>query len=318
MFSDIPRSEAEMDASLIQLSKLIDRSEPVNVLNEVRRFYSSVYDRDSFTVIERSFMLITALFRGDFPGYKKCSTQYHDLDHTLDAFLATARILDGIAVSDTPMPAEHAKRALLAAIFHDTGYIQKADDDEGTGAKYTKEHVERSELFVTENVDTFSLSAQDADEILILIACTDICTPINALDFSDRHIMLAGKILGTADLLGQMSDRAYLEKLLFLYYEFKEAGVPGFDTEFDILKKTRSFYEITMKRLDTDLSQVYRFAAEHFLSRYSVGRNLYIESIERQMKYLDEIINDNSTNFRKKLKRLDLETIEPSNNAHMQ
>ena len=31
-----------------------------------------------------------------------------------------------------------------------------------------------------------------------------------------------------ADLVGQMSDRAYLEKLLFLYYEFKEAGFPGY------------------------------------------------------------------------------------------
>jgi hypothetical protein len=41
---------------------------------------------------------------------------------------------------------------------------------------------------------------------------------------ADSHRGLKGKvleaggaILGTADLLGQMSDRAYLEKLLFLY-----------------------------------------------------------------------------------------------------
>ena len=307
-----------MEASVIQLARLIDRSEPINVLNETRRLFSAVYDRESFAQIEHTFMLISALFRGDFPGYRKCTTQYHDLDHTLDAFLATVRILDGIAASETPIPAVHAKRVLLAALFHDTGYIQLIDDNEGTGAKYTKEHVDRSEEFVSENALAFGLSRADIDEILLYIACTDMGTDLPALSFSNRHMMLAGKALGSADLLGQMSDRAYLEKLLFLYYEFREAGVPGFDTEFDILKKTKSFYDIAMKRLDTELSQAYRYAAEHFRARHGISTNLYIESIERQMKYLDEIIEDSSSNFRKKLKRLDLETIESSQYAHLQ
>ena len=125
-------------------------------------------------------------------------------------------------------------------------------------------------------------------------------------------------VCGPFENLDPVTDRAYLEKLLFLYYEFREAGVPGFDSEFDILKKTKSFYDIAMKRLDTDLSQVYRYAAEHFRARHGISTNLYIESIERQMKYLDGIIEDSSSNFRKKLKRLDLETIESSHYSRIQ
>ena len=193
-----------MDSSLIQLSMLIDRDEPVNVLDEVRSLYTRVYDRNSFAVIEHTFMLVSSLFRGEFPGYRKCTTQYHDFDHTLDAFLATARLLDGIAVAEAPVSVTHATRGLLAALFHDTGYIQLIDDSDGTGAKYTKEHVERSEEFVSRNALAFGLSRADIEEIVLLIACTDMGTEIPSLSFSDRSMMLVGKMLGSADLLGQI------------------------------------------------------------------------------------------------------------------
>ena len=43
-------------------------------------------------------------------------------------------------------------------------------------------------------------------------------------------------MLGTADLIGQMADRYYLEKLLLLYEEFSEAGQ---DTGFRISEMGR-------------------------------------------------------------------------------
>jgi hypothetical protein len=121
---------------------------------------------------------------------------------------------------------------------------------------------------------------------------------------------MAGAILATGDLLGQMSDRAYLEKLLFLYYEFKEAGIEGFNTTFDILRKTLSFYEITKEKLDSDFFSVYDDLVYHFKERYNIPENLYMVAIDNQIKYLVDIIEDESTNFRNKLKRLDLEKIE--------
>jgi hypothetical protein len=48
----------------------------------------------------------------------------------------------------------------------------------------------------------------------------------------------------------------------------------------------------------------------HFQARYGVSLDLYLETIARQMAYLDAIIADDSTNFRAKLRRMDLLSIE--------
>ena len=107
-----------------------------------------------------------------------------------------------------------------------------------------------------------------------------------------------------------MADRAYLEKLLFLYYEFREAGIEGYNTEFDILRKTLDFYEITQTRLETTLKGSYLYAAVHFAVRRGINYNLYMEAIERHMNYLKKILSDETTNFRHKLKRLDMESVD--------
>jgi len=107
-----------------------------------------------------------------------------------------------------------------------------------------------------------------------------------------------------------MSDRAYLEKLLFLYYEFREAEIDGFNTTYDILRNTLSFYETTLERLDGPLKKSYDYAFHHFRLRHNIEENLYMTAIEKQMEYLGTIIEDETTNFRNKLKRLDIEKME--------
>ena len=88
------------------------------------------------------------LFRGNYPGYQKCNTWYHDLKHTTDCLLAMARLLHGASLNGLPLPDRDVVLGLTAALFHDTGYIQAEDDLEGTGAKYTLVHVERSVAFM--------------------------------------------------------------------------------------------------------------------------------------------------------------------------
>ena len=39
---------------------------------------------------------------------------------------------------------------MLAILMHDTGYLKKRGDNEGTGAKYTLTHVDRSIQFAGE------------------------------------------------------------------------------------------------------------------------------------------------------------------------
>ncbi|HOK03180.1 MAG TPA: hypothetical protein PKX79_11650 [Spirochaetota bacterium] len=297
-----------MNNGKIQLSMLLDSSSREAVFEEVRKNWLFHYEESLFSQVENAFGLICMLFDGNFSGYRKCNTEYHNLTHTFDALLAVSRLMDGLFFVREKFSPELSLNLHLAALLHDTGYIQEDWDREGTGAKYTSVHVERSNDFLRKNYKAFHLKESDIEVISQLILCTGIKG--DAIKNLSEDMAMAGAILATGDLLGQMSDRAYLEKLLFLYYEFKEAGIEGFNTTFDILRKTLSFYEITKEKLDSDFFSVYDDLVYHFKERYNISENLYMVAIDNQIKYLVDIIEDESTNFRNKLKRLDLEKIE--------
>jgi len=287
----------------VQLSQLMGNPTPKTIITEVKKIFCYHYPSGSFSDIYKNYLLIKKLFEGKFPGYKACNTEYHNFTHTIDILLATARLIDGYNIKNAPLPAQLAINLLNAALFHDTGYLQEKWNDEGTGAKYTSSHVKRSIQFLNKHQAAFKI---DPDQIMTasnLILCTDLNVRFETITFSSPEEQLAGCILGTSDLLSQMSDREYLEKLLFLYYEFKEAGIEGFDIEFDIIKKTLGFYEFMKKRFSESYVNTYMYALYHFKKRFMLDQNLYIEAIERHIGYLLRIIDDDSTNFRHKLRR---------------
>jgi hypothetical protein len=286
----------------IQLAKLVDTGRPASVLLEVKEIFGRHHPARAFSSVKRSYDLIHRLFEGKFSGYRACSTEYHNFNHTTDALLATARLADG-GYEHHPLSLNLFRNLLLAALFHDTGYIQENWDSEGSGAKYTHNHVERSVVFLQKNRAEFSLVDADIAVITRLVRCTGLNVDLDTIEFESDDEHYAGCLLGTADIIGQMSDRAYLEKLIFLYKEFKEAGIPGFNTEFDILRKTIDFYEITLQRLKGPYGGVYENARMHFKQRFGIDDNLYMSAIERHIAYLRKIIEDDTTNFRHKLKR---------------
>jgi hypothetical protein len=289
----------------VQLSQLVDSHDPEKVIEEVLRIFYYHYSEDSALRVRLAFSQVRSLFAGEFPGYRECLAEYHDFNHTMSVLLASARLLDGYNIERVFMPEEMAIQLLLAALLHDTGYIQEDWDTEGTGAKYSRQHEQRSIEFLERHAGVFEIEEPEIEPIVRLIQSTDLKTDFARIAFPSEEEQDAGAILGSADILGQMSDRAYLEKLLFLYYEFREAGIPGYETEFDILKKTRDFYESVKGRLRDTYLHVFELANHHFRERYQINRNLYIVAVDRQMAYLDRIIGDQSTNFRHKLKRGD-------------
>jgi hypothetical protein len=299
-----------MNLKNIQISQILDNTKLVKVIQNAEKIFCSWYSERYFEKIRKAFQLTFLLFNGKFPGYKACNTEYHDFSHTVDAFVAVLRLIDGYNFSEKLLPVKIARNLILASLLHDTGYIQEKDDNDGTGAKYTKNHVERSSLFLIKNRDFFNIEPDELNEISNYISSTGLNVQWERIPFENEEQEIAGAMMGTADLLGQMADRRYLEKLLFLYYEFKEAGIPGYDTEFDILRKTLDFYKVTMERLDGTLLKVYRYAEEHFKNRYDIPYNLYLIAIDRHMEYIKKILSDQTTNFRKKLRRMDLENIE--------
>ena len=266
---------------------------PVHRLDEIHRLYDHVI----------------ALYQGQIPGYQACNTDYHNLRHTIDVTVATVRLMDGYNLENPPLGEDFLRETCEAALLHDVGYIQESSDTEGTGAKYTKTHVGRGVAYLAKYAKLLDLEPYERRGRLIW--GTDLAKPWNSIGFTSAEEEKCAAMLATGDLLGQMADRAYLEKLLFLYYEFREAGFTDYQTEFDMLKKTMGFYDIIQKRLDVTLSSVYHLATTHFRTRLGLEANLYTESIEGQKAYLQTVIDDTEKNFRHKLKRLDLEKAPP-------
>jgi hypothetical protein len=123
------------------------------------------------------------------------------------------------------------------------------------------------------------------------------------LEFISRNNETLGQMLGTADLLGQMADLTYLERLPFLYHEFKEGGVPGFADELDLLQKTPAFWEFTQKRLVGELGGVDRLMRDHFRVRWGIDHDLDREIVERNIAYLQFILVNHGADYQRYLRR---------------
>jgi predicted metal-dependent HD superfamily phosphohydrolase len=299
------------DPDTVQVSTLVDGENPSAVIAEAERIFKFWYDDAGWEPVARSAEAIVDLFEGRFPGYRACDTDYHDIRHTMAVLLATARIADGLFIERGPYPVDLARDLLVAAVCHDTGYIRTLDEEGGTGARFTAVHVARSAAFAEANIERFGLGDDSAARVARLVFATGTKGEYGEQAWAGFDERQAGAVIASADLVGQMSDRAYLEKLLFLYYEFKEAGFPGYETEFDMLRKTMGFYDMTVTLLDDKYGGIRSCARRHFAERWGIDRDLYAESMDRQMAYLQGILDDATTNFRKKLKRIDLELSQP-------
>ncbi len=288
-----------------QLAQYINTRKSRAAMSHVKEIYCYFYPRKDFSDIKRCSKKIIKLFKGKFHGYKACNTKYHNLQHTFEALIASAVLVDGYNLAAQKLPPDLVKNILIAALFHDTGYIQERWDRDGTGAKHSESHVGRSIAFLVKHSDEFNIPKKDVDVISKIIRCTGINVSLKTIPFSCAEEEAAGWILGSADILGQMSDREYLERLLFLYDEFQEAGIPGYNTEYDIIRNTLDFYETITKRLSVSFRSVYDYARYHFKERLGIDKNLFMEAINRNIAYIEKIMEDSSTNFRYKLKRGD-------------
>ena len=79
------------------------------------------------------------------------TTEYHDIQHVLDVTLAMARMMDGCkrATNDARLDAKMFRLGIIAALYHDAGYIRGVHDTRHKhGAQYTVSHVGRGAVFV--------------------------------------------------------------------------------------------------------------------------------------------------------------------------
>ena len=277
-------------ASAKDLPKLFPVDAPENVVDEVLEILGSISPDFEKATVCNAFEATKRLYHGNFPGYRACNTGYHDFRHASEAFLAMSRLIHGAVLSNESFSESQITSALVATLLHDAGYIQEKSDTRGTGAQYKGTHEQRSMEFLSRHGLELGLSEAQIATGLLIILCTDMNSDITAIGFPSLQIELLGKLLGTGDLMSQLAERTYLEKLLYLYYECKEAGVDEYESELDILHKAIQFYDFFEERLRTTLGGVDRFMRPHFASRWGIDRDLYREAIQRQRDYLAKIL----------------------------
>lgn len=272
-------------------SDLLSTEDHAAVFEEIRYVISlmdPMYDFLTFASVQAD---VIRLFQGDFPGYRACNTRYHDLEHTMAVTLAVVRLLHGAFVRGISFSSHELTLGVICAFFHDAGLIQTENDLEGSGAKYTANHEERSIDFMRGYFAAKNFSRQDLDDCAAIITSTKLSVVPADIEFRNESIRMLGNILGSADLLAQMADRKYLEKLLLLFQEFNEAGLPGFNSELELLRKTEDFYErVVQKRLCHDFNDIGRYMRDHFRTRWQIDTDLYRESVQRNIQYLQTVI----------------------------
>ena len=281
-------------------------SSPRAVLAAVEALYRPTWPGMSLEPLSRAFTHFERLFAGEVEGFHGVDTVYHDRQHTLDITLALARLLVGYERQQDEAGRLGGSRALVGLItglFHDVGYLRRADDLESrNGAEFTSTHVSRGARFLGEYLPALGLASwvPVATEIIHFTGYEVPFARIEA-NIADARDVAVGHLLGTADMIAQMADRCYLEKCRDrLYAEFVLGGVAlpfsdgshqvKYASGLDLLRQTPDFVtDVRSGRLDRDFRGAYRY-----LEILYDGRNPYIEAIDRNVEYLRQVLRSES------------------------
>ena len=222
----------------IKIYDLTNINSPDEAFSEITKTLALIDPDFDTSPLETVYSDIICLFNGKYPGYRASNTKYHNLAHTCGVALATARLIHGLSVQGYTFSSRLIELGLFGALFHDTGLIQADDELEGTGAQYTIGHEERSIRLMGKYLAARGFSAGDINDCGHIIMCTNLTMPLADIPFRSDAVRAMGRVLGSADLIAQMSDRNYLEKLPLLFQEFEEAGMPGFETPLELFRNS--------------------------------------------------------------------------------
>lgn len=268
------------------------------VHREVGRLFRLLYPGASHGVMDRAFEDAANLYAGRYSGYQACDTSYHNLQHIMDVTLAMARLLDGYERSRNGTPAlgvRFFQLGVIVGLFHDVGYLRKSTDTKAkNGAEYTLNHVSRGADFLRHYMPGIGMG-DCAEAAAELIHFTGFEKRVADILVQDPVLRMVGTLLGSADIIAQMSDRCYLEKCRdHLYPELVLGGLAVkqtaqgdevvYQSGDDLVKKTPAFFEGAVHRLEHDLGGAYNYAATHF-----GGFNLYMHAATKNVDFAKEL-----------------------------
>lgn len=166
---------------------------------------------------------------------------YHNVEHTVYVSLVGQEILRGKHIREGGVSSDDWLHFMISLVCHDIGYVRgvcRQDcvekntyatgqgrntvtlADGATDAALTPYHVDRGKLFVEERFGGHGLI--DAEVIKNNIELSRFPVPND-----EDHLDTIGYpgLVRAADLIGQLADPRYLQKIPSLFYEFEETGV---------------------------------------------------------------------------------------------
>lgn len=261
----------------------------------INSIYRELYPNGNPAFISDAFSWAVQCFSGNYKNYLAIDARYHDLEHTMQGALCMARLLHGrsLAGASPQVPQGMFELGTIAILLHDTGYLKKREDLEGTGAKYTLVHVTRSTELAAELLREKGFAWNEIKAVQNMIRCTGVNVDLASIPFQSDLERLLGFALGTADLLGQMAAPDYIEKLPILYNEFEESaafnksatsgGGNMFSSAEDLMRKTPGFWQFyVLPKINKDFLGLYQFLAEVHPNK----ENWYIQRIEENIASL--------------------------------
>jgi hypothetical protein len=283
------------------VTNTVQVSVPEAVNKAVTELFQRTWPNHSFERVDQAFRDFARLFSGQFPGYYGCDTVYHDLQHTLDGTLASARLMvsyERLHRPDERLGPDRATMGVVTALFHDAGYIRQTDDStHRNGAEFTLSHVSRSSRFLGRYLPTIGM-AEWVPVATQIVHFTGYEVQFDQIRLDDPLDRKVGHLVGTGDLIAQMSDRCYLEKCRDrLYPEFVLGGIAlskdasgnqsiKYSSGLDVLRQTPDFLaEVRRTRLDGEFAGAYKYLEVLFN-----GRNPYMEAIQLNLDYLKEVL----------------------------
>jgi hypothetical protein len=166
---------------------------------------------------------------------------YHNVEHTIFVTLVGQEILRGKHIREGGVSCEDWLHFLISLLCHDIGYVKGVCRQDqiplrvyatgldgktvqlppgSTDASLTPYHVDRGKLFIEERFGGHKLI--EAGTIMENIELTRFPIP---LDSDHQDTVNYPGLVRAADLVGQLSDPRYLQKIPALFFEFEETGV---------------------------------------------------------------------------------------------
>lgn len=241
-----------------------------------------------------------------------CNALYHNVEHTILVTLVGQEILRSKYMTEGNVSREDWLQVIVALLCHDIGYVKgvcsqdKLSDrlyatgtERGyiflpkgtTDASLMPYHVDRGKLFVEEQFSRRDLI--DITTVQALIELTRFPVPtIPVYQETDNYPGL----VRAADLIGQLSDPRYLQKIPALFYEFEEIGMNqslGYHNPHDLRNGYPNFFwNVVYRYIQTGLQHL-----EVTVEGQQMIANLYanVWEVEREIALRSSQSSGNAT-----------------------